>query len=136
MRSFLWWLWFGIVNVLVPLASAFVYWLLRSDAEGPRVVIDERVAAVPEADEPVEPDDLKRVEGIGPKISQVLRSSGIVSFAQLASTDVERLREILTQAGIRIADPTTWPRQARLAADGDWEALADLQDQLVGGRRV
>jgi predicted flap endonuclease-1-like 5' DNA nuclease len=118
------------------LASAFVYWLLRSDAEGPRVVIDERVAAVPEADEPVEPDDLKRVEGIGPKISQVLRSSGIVSFAQLASTDVERLREILTQAGIRIADPTTWPRQARLAADGDWEALADLQDQLVGGRRV
>jgi predicted flap endonuclease-1-like 5' DNA nuclease len=81
-------------------------------------------------------DDLKRVEGIGPKISLVLRQAGILTYMQLASTDADHLRAVLAEAGIRLADPGTWPEQARLAAQGEWEALSEFQGQLRGGRRV
>ncbi len=85
----------------------------------------------------VEPDDLRKIEGIGPKIERILQDHGIRTFAQLAQVEMDRLREILQQAGprFRIADPTSWPEQARLAAQGDWDALGRLQDELVGGRR-
>ena len=50
---------------------------------------------------------------------------------------MDRLREILEQADLgRLADPSSWPEQAKLAAAGDWAALEILQDQLLGGRRV
>ena len=81
-------------------------------------------------------DDLKRIAGIGPKIAGVLQTAGIDTYDQLAATDVERLEQILSEAGIRLADPGTWPEQAGLAAAGDWDALARLQSQLKGGRRV
>jgi predicted flap endonuclease-1-like 5' DNA nuclease len=81
-------------------------------------------------------DDLERVEGIGPKISAVLRQAGITTYAQLAALDVEGLRTILGEAGIRLADPGTWPQQATLAAAGDWEALNGFQGRLRGGRRA
>ncbi len=86
---------------------------------------------------PPEPDDLKRIEGIGPKISSLLQEAGITTFAQLAATDVDRLKEIIAEAGLTaLADPTTWPEQARLAAAGKWDELKALQDELKGGRRV
>jgi predicted flap endonuclease-1-like 5' DNA nuclease len=81
-------------------------------------------------------DNLKRIEGIGPKISRLLNDVGITSFAQLAATDVKRLEQILSDAGMTLADPTTWPEQAELAAAGDWKTLEILQDELQGGRRV
>lgn len=81
-------------------------------------------------------DDLKVIEGIGPKISAVLQAAGVQSFQQLADTPVERLREMLVNAGIRIAVPDTWPEQARLAAGGLWDELAQFQSRLRGGRRV
>jgi len=85
---------------------------------------------------PQEPDDLKRVEGIGPKFSQVLNQAGITTFAQLAETGVERLKQVIQEAGLRLADPSTWPEQARLAAAGDWDGLEALQSELKGGRRA
>jgi DNA-directed RNA polymerase subunit beta' len=85
----------------------------------------------------VESDDLQAIEGIGPKIASVLQSAGIGTFSQLAQADVDRLQEILTEAGIaKISDPNTWPEQAKLAAAGNWEELETLQDQLKGGRRA
>ena len=93
-------------------------------------------AEAPAPTEPAEPDDLRRIEGIGPKISNVLQDAGITTFAQLAATETDRLREILSEGGIRIANPGTWPEQARLAAAGDWDGLKKLQGQLKGGRRV
>lgn len=80
-------------------------------------------------------DDLTRIEGIGPKISSLLQAAGITSFARLAETDQERLAQILQDANLRLAKPGTWPEQARLAAAGDWDALAALQDELKAGRR-
>jgi predicted flap endonuclease-1-like 5' DNA nuclease len=82
------------------------------------------------------PDDLKRIEGIGPKISKLLNEAGITTFSQLAASSVSQLEQIVRNAGISIADPGTWPEQAILAAEGDWDALRDLQDRLKGGRRV
>jgi predicted flap endonuclease-1-like 5' DNA nuclease len=84
------------------------------------------------------PDDLLIVEGIGPKISELLNQSGIYTFAQLAGTSIERLRAILDAGGsrFRIADPGTWPTQALLARDGYSDALKALQDSLRAGRRV
>jgi predicted flap endonuclease-1-like 5' DNA nuclease len=83
-----------------------------------------------------EPDDLKRIEGIGPKTSKVLNQAGILTFAQLAEAEVDRLVQIVQEAGLRLVDPHTWPEQARLAAAGDWAALDTLQDKLEGGRYV
>ncbi len=85
----------------------------------------------------IEPDDLKLIEGIGPKISSLLQAAGIMTFAHLASTDVKRLKQIIVEAGLTaLADPTTWPEQATLAATGQWNALETLQEELKGGRRV
>ncbi|MFQ5604439.1 MAG: hypothetical protein ACE5HS_14310 [bacterium] len=85
---------------------------------------------------PQSADDLKRIEGIGHKISGLLQGSKIQTFAQLSATDVARLHEILKQAGITIADPASWPQQAKLAAAGKWQELDKLQAKLKGGRYV
>lgn len=81
-------------------------------------------------------DDLKAVEGIGPKIEELLHNAGIKSWRALSETPVQRIQEILSTAGPRyqLADPSTWPQQALLAADGKWDELTALQDHLQGGR--
>lgn len=83
-------------------------------------------------------DDLELIEGIGPKIAQLLHAKGIVTFAQLADTPTARIQEILDEAGphYRIADPGTWAEQADLAARNRWGALRALQDVLDAGVRV
>ncbi|SIP95398.1 ribosomal protein L20 [Solilutibacter tolerans] len=83
-------------------------------------------------------DDLKLIEGVGPKIAEVLTEAGIASFQDLANTDAAKLREILDAAGSQFAshDPTTWPQQAELAATGKMDELKALQDELQGGREV
>ncbi|MCB0005530.1 MAG: hypothetical protein KDE04_03730 [Anaerolineales bacterium] len=92
-------------------------------------------AAVPEP-APAKPDDLKKIEGVGPKVAELLNKAGIMTFAALADADVAMLQGVLDEAGanFRMIDPGTWGDQARLAAAGDWDALAKLQDELKGGR--
>ena len=82
------------------------------------------------------PDDLKKIEGIGPKIASILVNAGIDTFAKLAEKDPEEIREILLKEGKRYAshNPATWPRQAKLAAEGKWEELKKWQDELDGGK--
>ena len=81
-------------------------------------------------------DELKKVEGIGPKIQELFYNNGIFTFNQMAGTESSRLKEILDTAGPRMQmhDPTSWPKQARLAADGKWDELKILQDELKGGK--
>ncbi len=81
-------------------------------------------------------DDLKIVEGIGPKIADLFIKAGIKTWHQLAETSADRLKEILDAAGpnFQIHDPSTWPAQARLADQGKWEELKVLQDELTGGK--
>lgn len=85
--------------------------------------------------EPSAADDLTKLEGIGPKVAQVLAKAGITTFAGLASAQENTLREALDAAGYKYMDPASWPEQAALAAKGDFEALKRLQDGLKGGRK-
>ena len=82
------------------------------------------------------PDDLKVVEGIGPKIEGLLNDAGINTFAALALTAPSRIKEILEAAGPRFQmhDPGTWPDQAAMARDGKWDDLKVWQDELNKGR--
>ena len=87
------------------------------------------------AHEVPEHDDLKVIEGIGPKIEELLNKEGIMTFRQLSETSYERLSDILRAAGKRyqMHDPGSWPRQGELAADGKWEELRAWQDDLNKG---
>ena len=83
-------------------------------------------------------DDLKIIEGIGPKIEELFKTSGILTWKALGETSVDRLREILSKAGERynVHDPNTWPRQSKLAYEGKWQELKDWQNTLDGGKEV
>ena len=98
--------------------------------------------ATPDEDDTVDegegapPDDLTVIEGIGPKLSAILNEAGITTFVQIAGTTAQDIRSILRAAGHRIADPTSWPDQARLLAAGDTEGFQALIARLKGGRYV
>ena len=101
----------------------------------------EPVAAAPVAAAPAEdvkPDDLTKIEGIGPKIKQLLIDGGIPTFAILAVTPAEKVKEILVAAGSRykMHNPTTWGLQAKMAADGNWDELKKWQDESDGGKPI
>jgi predicted flap endonuclease-1-like 5' DNA nuclease len=82
------------------------------------------------------PDDLEIVEGIGPKIAQLLRQHGVTTFVQLASASPAEISAILEKGGpnFRIANPGTWPEQASYCVRNDWAGLRELQDRLTAGR--
>lgn len=109
--------------------------------ESPSAVASEpaTTATAEAAEAPPVPDDLKRIEGIGPKLSSVLQEAGIATFAQLAEMEVGQIEQILQEADprlLRLANPSTWPEQAALAAAGEWDALEALQSGLKRGRRA
>ncbi len=95
----------------------------------------EVMGAAP-AVEDVKPDDFKKIEGIGPKISQLIQDAGILTFRQLSETAPEKIKEILDAAGprYRVHDPASWPLQAGMAADGKWDELNKWQDEHDGGK--
>lgn len=83
----------------------------------------------------IEADDLTKVEGIGPKIAEIFRSNGINTFAHLSKKTENELNDILTEAGSNYAtkNPASWPKQAKLAADGKWDELKEWQENVKGG---
>ena len=106
-------------------------------AEVETLVMEENAGTVAaEAAAPAE-DDLEIIEGIGPKMSAALKAAGIDTYAKLAESDVETLKQAIEAAGMNLAPSVgTWAEQAKFAADDDWEGLKNFQGQLVGGRRV
>lgn len=80
-------------------------------------------------------EDLTVIEGIGPKISALLISQGINSFSALAACSPDQIRTILESGGgrFRMANPESWPEQAKLAAENHWDHLKSLQSSLKGG---
>ena len=81
-------------------------------------------------------DDLTKIEGIGPKAAEVLNGAGITTFAKLAESKAEDIKDILEKSGgnFNAQDPTSWPEQSQLAAEGKWDELKELQDKLNAGR--
>lgn len=84
----------------------------------------------------VEKDDLTRIEGIGKKIEGLLNNNAIDSYISLSKSTGKKIQAILDEAGSKFSvhNPGTWPKQAKLAAGGKWEALALLQKELKGGK--
>lgn len=80
--------------------------------------------------------NLEIIEGIGPKIKEVLNNARIITFRDLATTPIYRIKDILDAAGSQFAsqDPSTWVEQAMLAESGQWFQLDELKEYLVAGR--
>jgi small subunit ribosomal protein S2 len=92
-------------------------------------------APAPKKEKKAEPDDLTKVEGIGPKAAEALVNAGLETYAKLAKSTPEEIKEILTEASSRMAhlDPGSWPKQAKMAADGKWDELDDWQAKAKAG---
>ena len=82
-------------------------------------------------------DDLKIVEGIGPKIEALLKENGIKDWKTLSQSSADDLKAILKKGGDRFQmhEPSTWADQAALAVAGKWKELDEYQDLLIGGRK-
>ncbi|MEM7353439.1 MAG: hypothetical protein AAF657_21765 [Acidobacteriota bacterium] len=120
-----------------------VKWRRRLDAgraERERLRSELEARSAPASSAPGAPaaDDLKRIEGIGPKIERLLHARGLTTWQQLAEAEVAFLQSILDDAGprFRIHDPAPWPEQASLAAKGAWDELDELRGRPKGGRET
>ena len=113
-----------------------VGWWVSSRKEEQPEIVHETVRPHAEVhEEKAAPDDLTRLEGIGPKVAKVLNGAGIATFAALSKTNAADLQKTLSASGLQMMNAEGWIEQARLAANGDWAGLEKLQSELKGGRR-
>ena len=118
------------------ITAGLIIWLLQQKKAEQSTYIKIKDPVKVEKPPPQEPEDLSRIEGIGPKIDSVLKVAGISTYSQLAETEVDQLQVILKEVGLSRFNPETWPEQASLAAQGNWDGLSALQEELRGGRRA
>ena len=130
-------------TLLVIVVTALILWLLHqlllamykqqpAATKAKRRVAPKKTVAKKSS----KSDDLTKIEGVGPKISEILASGGYSSFADIADADSDDLNKILKTAGprYRVHDAGSWPKQAELARDGLWDRLEELQDTLKAGK--
>jgi len=122
-----------VAETAAPLKAATP---VAAPAPAPEAPAAEAPAPKAKATSKVKQDDLKIIEGVGPKIEQLLHDAGITTWALMAEASADRIREILAEAGSRyqMHDPSTWPAQAAMAQEGKWDELKEYQDRLDGGR--
>jgi len=84
----------------------------------------------------IKQDDLKIVEGIGPKIEGLFHNFDIKTWQALSDATVAKCQEVLNSGGKRyqIHDPASWPMQAKMAYKGDWKKLVKWQDEHKAGK--
>jgi len=85
--------------------------------------------------EPAKKDSLRKIEGIGPKIEQMLYTEGIYTWDALSKTEVAFIQTVLDKGGpaYKVHNPGSWPFQAGLAATGKWDELKKWQDEHKHG---
>lgn len=98
--------------------------------------VSSDVENVESEDVSTEADDLTKIEGIGPKIAELFAENGIKTFVDLSASKVGDLRTLLADNGLASHEPKTWSKQATLAKNGKWEKLAELQEELKGGKEA
>lgn len=125
------WVWYVILGLIV---LALIIWALFRRVNG----MQKQALAEPPTPPRKETreDDLKKIEGVGPKVEQILKKSGIRNFEGLSKANAAEIRSTLNEAGLTMMNPEGWIEQAELAAKGDWDGLQKLQDELQGGRRT
>ena len=124
------------IEILVMLFVSFLLgfilaWFIRNSTENHGEVYSTTYPTHPK-----KIDNLKLIEGIGPKIEELLNEHNIYSFDDMYNSSIEELEKILAKAGTKFAmhNPKTWPDQAHLASEGKWGELKEYQDILNGGR--
>jgi len=119
---------FGVENSVV-----FVEEILDIPAKAVKGKTTSRKKATTKAGK----DDLKKIEGVGPKIEKLLNEAGISTFSDLSKAKMTLLKKVLENAGnrFRMHNPETWPVQAKLAVEGNWTKLEKLQKELKGGKK-
>ncbi|MGV3762525.1 50S ribosomal protein L27 [Parapedobacter sp.] len=100
--------------------------------------VEKKEKAAPKKAAKAKGDDLTLIEGVGPKIAEVLAAAGLADFASVAAKSAEELKATLVEAGdqFNTAVTDTWPEQAKLAADGKFDELKKWQDELDGGKEA
>ncbi len=135
-------LWVWLLALIVVIILLIL--LLRPAPSAEKAAVEEiapppaekpALTPAPFTDEVDSLDDLTIIEGIGPKISGVLREAGINTFQRLADSTPEQLAQILRAAGIQLFDASSWPEQASLVTMAKWTELKALQEKLVAGRK-
>ena len=124
--SLSWLLW--VVLIVFLLIVLIGWWVSRNKGE--------QVKVQPEAPAKKSADDLTVLEGVGPKVAKILTEAGYASFADLAKADPVEVDKVLDANKLQMLDSAGWIDQAKLAAAGDMEGLAKLQDELKGGRKA
>lgn len=125
-------MWLLYVGIALFFLMIIVGWWISSKKQEQLPVTHEAVKSKAKKS----PDDLVKIEGIGPKVVKVLKEAGIVTFAELADGKAEDIQKVLDQAGLQMMNPEGWIAQAKLAAKGDWQAFEKLQTELKGGRKA
>ncbi len=131
-------IWLGIIYGI--LTSLFVIFIIknRKRKEGMSSSLDKSYIAVdpsirssitPISEVFVVQDDLTKILGIGPVISNFLKSKGINSFTQLSELTPTEIKKMLAEKKFLLQGLDTWPEQASIAAKGDWEQLTKMQQQ-------
>ncbi|MDX3911715.1 MAG: OmpA family protein [Sphingobium sp.] len=143
-----WMFWSGVGGLAVPLLCYSLRWLgkripgMNGGATTPIVTPDSPTDTDRDANRPAPTpehvDQLQGIEGIGPKIAELLVANGLDSFSKLAGTEVAKIQSILDKAGFKydLAVPATWPAQAQFLADGDIESFLKLAITLTAGVTV
>lgn len=102
-------------EIAVPVVEEVVEEVPAMDATLVSGVNEEVAEAMGYAEATVKMDNLKKINGIGPKTAGVLNQNGILTYGQLAGTSVEQLKEILETNGLGVvaAACEDWPQQAK-----------------------
>jgi len=137
------------IVLIIFLIMVFLGWLvvskgwLKKEAEPQQVEHGHQESSAPAAVESKSAavktslaDDLTVLEGIGPKVAQLLAGIDISTFESLAKADYGKVKAALDAAGYKYMDPAGWIEQAALASKGDTEGLKKLQEALKGGRKA
>lgn len=109
--------------------------LLKELAALRELVANEESARTLPQPKPLRPkaaNDLKMVDGIGPKIAEHLNKHGLRTWGDVARAKPEELKKVLREAGDRfhMHDPSSWPKQCRLMVEDRWEELHKYQQGL------
>ena len=124
------WIWYVLLAIVVLL---LIFWWVNRRNDAPQ---DEPPHAAVQTPREQVPDDLQKLEGIGPKVSKVLNNAGITTFAGLAAANPGDVQKALNDAGLQMMNPEGWIEQASLASKGDWAGVERLQNELKGGRKA
>lgn len=93
----------------------------KAEASAPQAVIMPEDFRAPKATpKPAKPDDLKKLDGVGPRLEQTLNSLGVWTYAQVAAWTPEEIAYVEDMTGLNGAVATNnWLSQAASLAKGE-----------------